>query len=83
MGKVIEIVGYIFGGIVIIAGIPFITESILNYQGAPGESGPYVGFYPIIGPIIIGIGILICYGGYRSGRRKKVKTRTIYLIILE
>lgn len=68
MGTALKILGYFIGVIIILIGIMFIYEyaAELSMQ----VKVPHIGWYPIIGSVLIVIGAVICYIGHRSSPRK-------------
>ena len=67
LAKVIEVTGYFFGVLLILIGIVFTTEFILELSSE--AKAPYAMSYQIIGPIIIAIGSILYYLTYRHAKR--------------
>jgi len=70
MIKVRKVLCYFSGLVLTLAGIPFITEFIFESQG--GQQVQYISIYPVIGGILMGFGILVCYLAYRSGNKAEI-----------
>ena len=70
MIKVRNVLCYFSGLVLTLAGIPFITEVIIESQG--GQQVQYISIYPVIGGILLGFGILVCYLAYRSGNKAEI-----------
>ena len=67
LAKVIQVTGYFFGVLLILIGIVFTTEFILELSSE--AKAPFVTSYPVIGPIIFAIGAILYYLTYRYGKR--------------
>ncbi len=65
-----KVLCYFSGLVLTLAGIPFITEYIFEFQG--GQQVQYISIYPVIGGILVGFGILVCYLAYRSGSKAEI-----------
>ena len=70
MIKVRKVLCYFSGLVLTLAGIPFITEFIFESQ--EGQQVQYISIYPVIGGILMGFGILVCYLAYRSGNKAEI-----------
>ncbi len=68
MGKALKILSYFVGVIIILIGIMFIYEYAAEISTQ--VKVPHIGWYPIIGSVLIIIGAVICYVGHRSSPRK-------------
>jgi uncharacterized membrane-anchored protein YitT (DUF2179 family) len=69
MIKVRKVLCYFSGLVLTLAGIPFITEFIFESQGG-NKYNTYQ--YTVIGGILMGFGILVCYLAYRSGNKAEI-----------
>jgi len=72
MGRAIRITCYVIGAIVIIFGIVTINEFYMETSDNTRAPAPYLTSYPIIGAILIVIGLIIIYIGYRSRVKPKI-----------
>lgn len=70
MIKVRKVLCYFSGLVLTFAGIPFITEFIFESQ--EGQQVQYISIYLVIGSILMGFGILVCYLAYRSGNKAEI-----------
>ena len=70
MIKVRKVLCYFSGLVLTLAGIPFITEFIFESQ--EGQQVQYISIYPVIGSILMGFGILVCYLAYRPGNKAEI-----------
>lgn len=59
MGKAIKVICYTIGTIVILFGVVFIIEYLAETSKQP--KAPYLAIYPVIGPVLIIIGVIIFY----------------------
>ncbi|CAN5530933.1 hypothetical protein BH18THE1_BH18THE1_14300 [soil metagenome] len=71
MTKAILVTGYFFGVLLILIGIVFTGEFILELSSE--NKAPFVMWYQIIGPIIIAIGAIIYYMTYKHAKRSVQK----------
>ena len=65
-----KVLCYFSGLVLTLVGIPFITEFFFESQG--GQQVQYISIYPVIGGILMGFGILVCYLAYRSGNISEI-----------
>ena len=64
-GRIILIVGYTIGV------IGFLSGLVILYESSSGRStAPQIPYYPLIGTVLLIVGAVVCYGGYRAGRPK-------------
>ena len=70
MIKVRKVLCYFSGLVLTLAGIPFITEFIFESQ--EGQQVQSISIYLVIGSILMGFGILVCYLAYRSGNKAEI-----------
>lgn len=67
MRKGIKILAYIFGTIVILFGALFLSEAAFEF-GSP-DKVQFITWYPIVGIVIIIMGMLIVYGVHRGDKK--------------
>jgi len=67
LAKAIQVTGYFLGVLLILIGIVFTVEFILELSSE--TKAPSVMWYQIIGPIIIAIGATIYYMTYKHSKR--------------
>ena len=71
MSKAIKITCYVIGTIIILFGVVFITEYLAEISMQ--TKAPYLALYPVIGPVLIIIGVIIFYYGNRLSRKRKLQ----------
>jgi hypothetical protein len=67
MHKAIRILAYIFGTVVILVGALFLSEAA--FESSSPEKVQFITWYPIVGTVLLILGILIFYGAYRGTKR--------------
>jgi hypothetical protein len=73
LAKLVQVTGYFFGVLLILIGIVFTIEFILELSSQ--SKAPFFMSYQIIGPIIIAIGVTIYYITYRHSKRSVQRYR--------
>jgi hypothetical protein len=72
LGRAIRITCYVMGAIVIIFGIVTVNEYYMETSDKTGAPAPYISSYSIIGAVLIVIGIIIVYIGFRNRIKTKI-----------
>jgi len=68
LARAIQVTGYFFGVLLILIGIVFTTEFILELSSE--TKAPFATSYPIIGPIVIMIGAILYYFTYKYSMKR-------------